>query len=549
MLLVVWLVLLQAAPPAPPRDARGLPASGSGIVGGVVLDEATGAPIAGARVTIRRHTGTVMILPDPQIFSAEATTGDDGSFELTNLPSGEFILFANAGEMRSSHLSRIYGQDGPGPFNGPSLELADHETKSGLRIPLTRALAIEGRVLNEFGEAMAEVSVNAIRTDGLGGSQSRDTDDRGRFRLFGLRAGKYEVCAKPGQSGMMRPTDGDGLRKQYDRSCVSDLLVKPGDPPDVLLQMQRTGAFTLSGTVVSATGAAVSEVLVNLRHLQGDWGRQATTDKRDGSFTARGLLPGDYLLSVSVGTRDESRRYTLRERAELTVRIDGADQTGLTLTTVPVASLSGRVVRDRRSRGPLPSSFTIQMVPPLGRQNQSFDRPPSASPGAGGAFELTGIFGSQLVSVFGLPNGWFVDSIRHGEDDITDQPREFRADDDRSVVIVLSDRSATLFARPVDAYGKLRTDAVVVLVPVDPARWKRMPLNRMAVRHKDGFFELAGQKPGEYSAAALTLTDLTRVSREFGTLEPLAKIGRRIMLEQGEPLRIDLAVTALEVNR
>jgi hypothetical protein len=71
----------------------------------------------------------------------------------------------------------------------------------------------------------------------------------------------------------------------------------------------------------------------------------------------------------------------------------------------------------------------------------------------------------------------------------------------------------------------------------------------MAVRHKDGFFELAGQKPGEYSAAALTLTDLTRVSREFGTLEPLAKIGRRIMLEQGEPLRIDLAVTALEVNR
>jgi hypothetical protein len=45
------------------------------------------------------------------------------------------------------------------------------------------------------------------------------------------------------------------------------------------------------------------------------------------------------------------------------------------------------------------------------------------------------------------------------------------------------------------------------------------------------------------------LADLTRVSREFRTLEPLAKIGRRIKLEQGEPLRIDLAVTALEVNR
>jgi hypothetical protein len=336
---------------------------------------------------------------------------------------------------------------------------------------------------------------------------------------------------------------------RYDRNCVSDVLVKPGDPPAVLLQMQRTGAFTLRGTVVSATGADVSQVLVNLRHLQRDWGGQATTDRQDGSFTARGLLPGEYLLSASVGTTDESHRHTLRERGELTVRIDGDDQTGLTLTTVPVASLSGRIVRDRGSKAPLPSSFTIQMVPPLGRQNHSFDRPPSASPGARGTFQMTGIFGSQLITVFGLTDGWFVDSIRHGEDDITDQPREFRAGDDRSVVIVLSDRSATLFARPVDVDGQPRRDAVVVLVPVDPTRWKRMPLNRMAVRHKDGFFELAGQKPGEYFAAALTLADLTRVSREFRTLEPLAKIGRRIKLEQGEPLRIDLAVTALEVNR
>ena len=549
-MLLLLLIALQAAAPAPPRDTRGLPASGSAIVRGVVLDEQTGAPIAGARVTIRQRTGTPIVLPDPQIFSAEATTGVDGSFQLTNLPAGEFVLFADGGDMRSSHLARVYGQEGPGPFTGPSLELTGNEAKSGLRIALPRALAVEGRVLNEFGEPMADVSVLATRTDRPGGSQSRGTDDHGRFRLFRLAAGTYQVCANPDQSfSRVRPTDGDGLRMRYDRSCVSDVLLQPGDTPSILVQMQPTGAFALSGSVVSATGADASEVVVNLRRPQRDWGRQVVPDKQDGSFTARGLLPGEYVLDASVGTRDQSRRYTLRERGELTIRIDDTDLTGLTVTTVPVASLSGRVVRDSRSKGPLPSSFTIQMVPPLGRQNYSFDRPPSTSAAADGAFQMTGIFGSQLISVFGLSDGWFVDSIRHGEDDITDRPREFRAGDDRSVVIVLSDRSATLFARPVDADGKPRTDAVVVLVPVDATRWKRMPLNRMPVRHKDGFFELAGQRPGEYFAAALTMQDLTRVSREFGTLEPLAKIGRRIRLEQGEPLRIDLAVTALEADR
>jgi len=189
------------------------------------------------------------------------------------------------------------------------------------------------------------------------------------------------------------------------------------------------------------------------------------------------------------------------------------------------------------------------MIPPLDRMRYAREPPSSGPSGADGRFELSGIFGPQVIMIPGLSGGWFVDSVRHGDEDITGQPREFRAGDDRPVVIVLCDRSATLFARPVDADGKPRADAQVVLIPADPRRWQGMPMYQMPLRNKDGFIEWSGQKPGDYIAAALPMQDLMRVSFELGTLEPLAKIGRRITLVEGEPLRIDLPVTALEVNR
>ena len=67
-------------------------------------------------------------------------------------------------------------------------------------VALERGGTISGRVVDEFGEPMADVRVEALlalphnaRLSSV--SRQRETDDEGRFRLFELPRGRYFVRA------------------------------------------------------------------------------------------------------------------------------------------------------------------------------------------------------------------------------------------------------------------------------------------------------------------------------------------------------------------
>ena len=532
------LALLQQTPAV--RDSRLPAATGSGVIRGVVVDELDGQPLSGARVTASQRGTDAR---SPVLFSTEVTAGDDGRFELTGLPAGELVISASAGELRATHLGHIVGHEDGQPHMGkPSLRLGPGEVRLDLRIVLKRAAALEGVVVDERGEPMAGVTViGRSAAESLGGAGSM-SDDRGWFRIFGLRPGPYVVCAEAERPWNTFPAV-DAIRTRYARSCAPEVRVSPTEVPMVQLQMQRVGSYTLSGRVIRTSGSDLSKISVTIMQVGADGERRSVdSETKNGEFIAHGLLPGDYTVFASVPDPAARDPFVLAEGGVSHVRIENADVADITLATTPAGSVVGRVVRDPQAKGALPMGLSVTARLPL-PSDRDTRRPPFAAVNSAGAFEMRGVLGPQALTVTGLSGTWFVASMRQGNEDIHDRPRNF-AQDDRPVVIVLSDRAPAVRARPLDRDGKPHAAAMVVAIPADPARWHVAPVMSTIRRDLEGYQQLAGIAPGDYYLTAITLADLTAWSRSATTLESLARIGRRVTLSEEQPLVLDLVVAS-----
>ena len=227
------------------------------------------------------------------------------------------------------------------------------------------------------------------------------------------------------------------------------------------------------------------------------------------------------------------------------MKIEAGDITGLSLRTIPAASVTGRVRRDPSARAALPASIVVRALPPLAMMQLAGGPPAEAKVAADGSFTLNGIFGPTVLTASSATDGWFVKSIHHGDEDITDVSREFAAGDERRVTVTLSDRTATLVVRPVDTEGKPRPDGVVVLLPADPAKWNNyLDGLTLSARWRRGTTNATGRLP----VVAVSIVDRS-MQTGAAAMERFARLGRRITLVEGERLEIDLPVSDMGGGR
>ncbi|BDG04536.1 carboxypeptidase regulatory-like domain-containing protein [Anaeromyxobacter oryzae] len=139
--------------PAPPGEAVADAAlEAGGRLSGVVRDDASGAPLAGARLSVEGAlSGAASTFP----VLSEATTGPDGAFVLGGLPRRVSVLAAAAG-----HHGRIVGgvEVPPGGARGP-VEIRLRPAAEGEEPEVD--LAGIGVVLTPLGDALAVTSVVA----------------------------------------------------------------------------------------------------------------------------------------------------------------------------------------------------------------------------------------------------------------------------------------------------------------------------------------------------------------------------------------------------
>ncbi|HTR53306.1 MAG TPA: carboxypeptidase regulatory-like domain-containing protein [Kofleriaceae bacterium] len=273
--------------------------AGAAISGQVVDSE--NKPVAYATVRVAGKGGEMW-----RIAARQATTDQRGQFELRGLARAKLQVRAEA-ETTASTLVDV--------------DTTAIAAKKDLRLVLDVAGAIAGTVVDDQGQPVAEVQVNAFpdilggaSTDGLAlaGMSSATTDGGGRFAIHGLPDGSYRLWADRHA--------GDGWGKQSTPAKVGDTSVR--------IVLPATGS--LVGKLVLETGAVPKLAYVEL-------GSQAATPAVAGAFEIKDLAAGPYDMHVW------GPEFT--ELVKRDVKIEPGKATDLgTLTVVRGRRLVGRVV-------------------------------------------------------------------------------------------------------------------------------------------------------------------------------------------------------------
>ncbi|WP_350347886.1 carboxypeptidase regulatory-like domain-containing protein [Agromyces sp. G08B096] len=268
-------------------------------VSGTVVDDA-GAPVAGGYVY-------AYLTSDLNSTRGGASVAGDGSYTITGLPAGEYVLKAGPGWGSTTELVDEYWQD---VYSADAATRLDLEAGQAVTadFELNAGAVIEGTVTSG-GAPVEGVDVSAV----YAGSPDRwvetvtaTTAADGTYRLAGLEQADYVV----GFSDF----DGD-LGQQFwqgavDRASATVLSVAPGDEVEGV-DAQLTAGGSVSGILTqgaagAATPAAGAYFDVLRKDAAGAWER-VTSERagEDGGYEVSGLAPGEYTV-LSYGSSSAS---------------------------------------------------------------------------------------------------------------------------------------------------------------------------------------------------------------------------------------------------
>ena len=527
-------------PQMPPRDNAQPVKPGTATLRGHVVAADTGQPLRKAQV---------------RIFAAElrenrmATTDADGKYEFKELPAGRYNVSASKG----SYVALQYGQQRPFEAGKP-VEILDRQTVEKVDFALPRGGVITGRILDEFGEPLADTQVAAQRYQNFNGrrrlmpaGRPAMTNDIGEFRLFAIPPGQYYLSATLRGMGMMGDSDDrSGYAPTYfpgtsNMAEAQKITIGIGQiVSDINMALMTTRTSRITGTAVDSQGRPFVGMVMAMP--RGDsmmmmFGPPGQT-KPDGSFSIGGLSPGSYVVQTQGNSGPDG------ESASTEVTINGDDVNGVQLVGSKPSKATGRVIVDAAAAQSLRPSELRLMVQPV-----VFDMPMMGMM-AGPAvvnddltFELKARPGKMRISLAGPAPGWSIRAVRYRGTDVTDSGIEFRANEDiTEIEVELTNRVTDLSGLVTNSRGAAVKDYSVVVFAQDRDKWTpNSRYMRTGRPDQDGRFKVTGLPPGEYHIVALDYVDPNEWT-EPEYLERVRSKATSVTINEGETKSVDLKI-------
>jgi len=304
------------------RAATTTPPAVNGIVRGRVLGY-DGQPIKNAAVLLNPAGGTGT--------RRTAITDAEGRYEITGVAAGSYRA-----RVSKTGLAEVeYGQKrtlDPGRV----INVALNQRVGNIDVTMPKPGAVIGAVTDRWGEPMEGANLQvwqARYVDGrttlstVSGVRQRRSDDRGRYRLFGLLPGTYYVVASegpeqggfgggrgrggrggpgPGAGPGGGPPDDNAVRVFYPGTLsatnATPIQIEAGqDASGVDFMVNASRAAQIRGLALSVSGQPSrgrAVLAVSQRSGEPMLPLQTARIEDDGSFEFNGLAAGDYVVQV-----------------------------------------------------------------------------------------------------------------------------------------------------------------------------------------------------------------------------------------------------------
>jgi hypothetical protein len=519
-------------------------AASDASISGTVVDDSTGKPIHMAYVTLSTTGSKPM--------DASVYTDVNGAFQFNAVPPGHYYL--NAGEDRYQRVS--LGAPTPGRY-ASVLTLGPGEIRQGIELRMKRLCAVSGVVLDPDGDPMPGVGVQLLVATWARGHKTwtahhtTATNDRGEFRVHGVVAGRYFLCANARQTPvltgrnyvMIGESEPDQVfgKVYYPNAAniqnAQPLELKPGaDIQDIVLRLPTTAAASITGHVEAPVGLDTNTGFQVSFSPQDDTAGMPTTYGVGGGqqLMLPALAPGHYTAITTLQGNDEYRG------------VDDVDLQPGPQNVVFHLQKGVRLAGHLELQGAAADLPTFKVTllpsdisPQFRRKNME------AAVAKDGTFAFASVTsGIWDINVEPVPKGGYIKSMKLGQQDVLTEDMNITASTSAPLNIVVSTRGGVLSGTvkmpeqsSIDiSAGEPR--AVVLLAPF--GRFSHVDSFRIIrSSEQDGKYELRGITPGSYKLFAFEALDRNAV-HDPDFLSRIDSLGKAVEVHEGESIKFDL---------
>jgi len=514
--LLLILFLAQSAPDAV-KLAR---------VEGQVISATTGEPLKKAGVRLNPNFQPSPNGPTPTAYNM--TTEADGKFVIDDIAPGAYTLSAS----RTGFVNQTYGARAPG-INPTPLKLDAGQEIKGISIKLVPQAMIYGRVVDEDGDPMPGVQIQALRWAFSNGQKrlspvgAGNSQADGTFVMGGLNGDRYLLTAdrrdNTGIEVEERSAAKGAGRETYVRTYFPNALdPETAAPVDltagselrgIAIHLRKSRAYEIRGNIVNTLNGPLPQNLFLLltQKTAGEMvtfniGNTARVGGKDTRFQFRNVPAGTYIIRTqraNIEVRDSSGAVTqipILARAEVTVGDHDVENLSVPLNNG--LEITGKFTTEGGEAQPSQSGASIAtpaprptvMLPVTQGINYTYT---TAQSNDDGTFQLKGVEPDVFnVQVAGLPDTTYVKSMRFGGQDITGKELDLTSSAGGELDILLSPNAADVSGVVHSEDGQTVSSARVQVIDKDKK------VAGAATTDQNGNFHITKLEPGEYQVFA-----------------------------------------------